>query len=98
MTVPIQFTDVSGFVAPEFYPTPAKQSFPDWYGDLKPFHNTVAPREKTQTAKRCVPVLDSFTTGYILYTPTDVEVTIDGNGRTKYLSSSRLCGRLGNTP
>ena len=90
MTVHIEFTDVSGFVSKEFYPTPAKQSLPHWYSDLKPFESIDAKKEITQTAKRCVPILDSFTTGYIIYTPTDVEVMINNEGRYVYRWAHKL--------
>lgn len=91
MAIPIQFTDTSGFVPQEFYPTPAKKSLPTWYSNLKAFHpypNTA--REGTQTTKRCVPIFDSMTAGYILYTPTDVEVKIGNNGKYLYRTPHTL--------
>lgn len=82
--VSIQFTDSSGFIPQEFYPTPAKQSLPDWYAKLKPFEPAPIPKENTQTSKRCVPMFDSFFTGYTLYTPVDVEISMNEHGKYRY--------------
>lgn len=82
MTVPVEFTDITGITPEQFYPTPAKHSLPNWYAELKPYH--AEPRDQNQTAKRCVPILDSFTAGYILYTPTDIEVGRDDAGKISY--------------
>jgi hypothetical protein len=90
MKVSIKFTDDSGFVPPEFHPTPAKQSLPDWYARLKPFGSAPVPKENKQTSKRCVPMLDSFTAGYILYTPVDIEVSINEDGKYNYRWAHQL--------
>ncbi len=74
----ILFTNILGF---DFFPPkPAVKEVPDWYkntpeyvGDQgkKIFNNGGTPH----TIKKCIPVFDAITTGYILYTQVDVQVT-----------------------
>lgn len=74
----ITFTDISGIVSEEFYPTPASKSIPDWYKNLSSYvGGRKVPNgsgETTGTIKRCMPVFDALTAGYIIYTPTDIFV------------------------
>lgn len=53
---------------------PATQSIPEWY------KKTPTVNEKMLTAKKCVPLMDMFSTGYIIKTPCNVYVTTDANG------------------
>jgi hypothetical protein len=68
-------------------PKPGSKILPTWYKDLNSYLNnekkpigdgTIAP-----TIKRCIPVLDSLTSGYIITLPTDIHVSIkeDENGK-----------------
>lgn len=74
----IIFTDTFG-VLPEYKPVPASKSIPDWYKNLdsyvfkdkKPDGNGMT----TGTIKRCMPVFDAITGGYIIPTYTDVFIT-----------------------
>lgn len=69
-------------VIPE--PLPAKKVMPDWYKKLPNF--TREDKHRTQwpfrTAKRCPPILDSMTAGWILRTPADIEIRIKDGGRS----------------
>jgi hypothetical protein len=75
----ITFTNISGFDGLE-QPKPASKFIPDWYknmesyvgGEKKPSGdgNTLA------TIKRCMPVFDAITAGYIITLPADVYVSI----------------------
>lgn len=65
-----------------FYPEPAKKHIPEWYKKLS---NHISD-EKTfldklgnfnYTAKMCVPVLDSLTSGYLFFSSSDVTVGSD---------------------
>lgn len=47
-------------------PFPASKSVPEWYRKMP------GVTEKIQTVKKCVPFLDSMTTGYIVALPADV--------------------------
>lgn len=68
-------------VIPE--PTPSRHSLPDWYKKLANYTNK--GREATdwpgRTLKRCPPVLDALSTGYILGTPAEIELRINEDGR-----------------
>lgn len=74
----IKFTDIMG-VPEEYRPIPASKAIPDWYknlesyvgGDKKPDGNGTT----TATAKRCMPMFDAISSGYILSTHTDLFVT-----------------------
>lgn len=74
----IIFTDTIG-IPKEFLPKPADSSIPDWYKQLDSY---IGKEKKpsgegvtTATIKRCMPVFDAITSGYILYTYTDVFVS-----------------------
>ena len=74
----ITFTDTAG-IPFEYYPKSADKSVPDWYkqltsyisGEKKPNGNG----NTESTIKRCMPVFDAITGGYIIYTYVDVFVT-----------------------
>lgn len=74
----IVFTNITSHIIPEdFSPKPAKHLLPNWYKDTESYlggqkriHKTKLP----QTIKRCIPVLDALTTGYIISTWTDIYV------------------------
>ena len=63
-------------------PMPAKKYIPKWYRDLKPssgisdekIDGILASTIKNRTAKKCVPFMDAFTSGYIFETWCDMEV------------------------
>jgi hypothetical protein len=62
---------------------PAIKAVPDWYKDMETSYakNKTEPYavRQTQTIKRCMPVLDSITSGYVIKTHTDLFVKcIDG--------------------
>ena len=74
----IIFTDTVG-LPDGTNPGPASKNIPDWYKNLESY----AGGEKkpdgnggvTTTIKKCMPVFDAITGGYILYTHTDVFVS-----------------------
>jgi hypothetical protein len=74
----IKFTDTVG-VADIYYPKPASQFIPDWYknvvsylsGEKKPTGGGLG----STTIKKCMPVFDAITSGYIIVTPADVYVS-----------------------
>ena len=70
----IVFTNTNG-TAEEYAPKPADRFVPDWY---KLTANRVPEKktpESTPTIKKCTPVFDAITAGYIIVTPCDVYVT-----------------------
>ena len=78
MTSNIIFTNVSN-VPEDYKPTPASISIPSWYKELESYINgkkkPSGDATTSATIKRCMPVFDAITGGYILYTPTDVFVS-----------------------
>lgn len=63
-------------------PQPAFKNVPEWYKKTNAyFHNEKTPRlinnkiSASSTIKKCMPVFDMMSSGYILFTPTDVWVT-----------------------
>lgn len=75
----IIFTNTSGIEDLE-KPQPASKFIPDWYknmesyigGDKKPDGNAGT----SATAKRCMPIFDVLTAGYIITSPADVWVSL----------------------
>ena len=86
----IEFVDTTQKVHAEFYPTPASNELPDWYKKTEPYiggnkYPTIQEHEKVgtnATIKRCLPVFDSITAGYIL--KTDVDVIIRWKDNASY--------------
>jgi hypothetical protein len=78
----IKFTNVLGL---DFFPPkPAVKEVPDWYKDTPEYIGDQGKKilgngNIPHTIKKCIPVLDAMTAGYILYTQVDVQVTqVDG--------------------
>jgi hypothetical protein len=73
----IKFTDTMG-TAKEYYPKPANTFIPDWYKDLESYIGGEKVPAKdggtVSTVKRCMPVFDALTSGYIITTFVDVYV------------------------
>jgi hypothetical protein len=68
----------------DFYPpTPASKNIPQWYKEMLEYENNkkgVIDVSGTSTIKKCLPIWDAMTAGYILYTQTDVWITqVDGH-------------------
>jgi len=63
-------------ISKDYYPVPGVKAIPDWYKNMetsfaqdKTNHREV---RESQTMKRCLPIIDSMTNGYILKTHTDL--------------------------
>lgn len=84
----IIFIDTIG-VNPDYAPLPAKNFVPDWYKktsayiseNKKPTDEGIIP----MTIKKCMPVFDSITAGYIIKTFSDVYVFIDKDDDDKQI-------------
>jgi hypothetical protein len=74
----ITFTNTSG--APLDLPKPAAKVVPEWYKNTNSYiGNEKKPAgngSTTATIKRCMPVFDAMTSGYIIESPADVYVSI----------------------
>jgi hypothetical protein len=78
MSNEIIFTNIINILE-EYKPTPASLSIPGWYKDMESYiGNQKKPSGKgftSATIKRCMPVFDAITAGYILYTYADIYVS-----------------------
>ena len=65
------------------YPKPASKLIPDWYKNTQSYINNerklINNGETPATIKRCMPVFDAITAGYIIESPADVFVSIRNN-------------------
>ena len=82
----IKFTDTIG-VPKEYCPVPASKIIPEWYKNLESYIGEEKKPNGTGgtniTAKRCMPIFDAITSGYIILTHTDLWVSQrpDENGK-----------------
>ena len=74
----IRFTNVLGAM-PEFEPKPASSLIPNWYRQTESYTKNIKQPNgngsSTGTIKRCMPVFDAMTTGYIITSYVDVWVS-----------------------
>jgi hypothetical protein len=77
------------WISESFYPTPASKEIPEWYKNMKTSFadNTKSDYQvrESQTIKRCMPVFDAITAGYIIKTHTDIEVIKKENGELEFI-------------
>ena len=77
MPLKIKFHTQSEFLAqPELHPVPAKKLIPNWYKNLRPYFNDedLFTQLDSPTVKKCIPFLDSISSGYIIKAHTDLYV------------------------
>jgi hypothetical protein len=77
----ITFTNVLGY---DFFPPkPATKEIPKWYKDTPEYMGglKIIPNDGqfSQTIKKCIPIFDAISAGYILYTQVDVQISIQNN-------------------
>jgi len=73
----------SEWIPEKYYPVPGVKAVPDWYKNMATSHaenkSDAKQVDESQTIKRCMPVLDAMTTGYVIKTHTDIYVKdVDG--------------------
>lgn len=75
----ITFTNISGDSSLEQV-QPASKFIPDWYKNMESYvggkKKPTAEAANSATVKRCMPVFDTITAGYIITSPSDVYVSI----------------------
>lgn len=71
----ITFTKVID-VSDNFKPKPALKLIPDWYKEIENRIPNKKSPDTYATIKKCVPVFDALTSGYLIVTPCDVYVSI----------------------
>ena len=78
----IIFTNTFG-VPNDYTPKPASSFIPNWYKDLESYLNgkkkPTGNGKSAATVKKCMPVFDSLTSGYIIVSPADVYVSQKNN-------------------
>lgn len=84
----IFFTEVFP-IDKSFYPEPASKNLPDWYKKTHSFMNEKKlsidnDGTTNQTIKKCIPVFDALTAGYIIKTYVDVHVSLTDDGFSYY--------------
>ena len=76
----ITFTNVFKIDMSEHFPQPASKHIPDWYKETQSYFSGVkkpiGDGTTTATIKRCIPVFDAITSGYIITTIVDVYVSV----------------------
>lgn len=73
----ITFTDTLG-VSQEYAPIPATKALPEWYKRTPEYlggERVIVNGKTPHTVKKCMPVFDALTAGYMLRTYVDVQVT-----------------------
>jgi hypothetical protein len=68
------------YVPKEYYPKPAKLEIPTWYKEMSSYETdkkVPVDGHTTATIKRCMPVFDALTAGYILYSGVDIYISPD---------------------
>jgi hypothetical protein len=87
----IVFSKVMDFVADEYRPVPSSSVLPDWYKKTDSYiggtkKDVTTSLETNGTIKRCVPVFDALTSGYIIPTWCDLFVKKDSFGKHVYIA------------
>lgn len=90
----IEFLDLEKYGSGCLEPVPAFKEIPKWYRNLpalRRIYNQNNPEEKPEyTAKKCIPILDAFTTGYYLVTKYDSVWSVDEDGNHSCQCPSKL--------
>jgi len=63
-------------ISDEYKPMPAEKNIPDWYKKITPYtgeKNIKEDQMTTATIKKCMPVFDSISAGYLISTYCDIE-------------------------
>jgi len=89
----ITFTNTSGVEIAK--PEPAKSFIPEWYKKMESYLGGVKKPngngEGAATIKKCIPVFDAITAGYIITTPVDIFVTqVDGKSYYEWSSLNAI--------
>jgi len=77
----VEFVDTTNSVPEKYWPKPAKFVLPEWYkktpsymGVKKEVDRTAGGRNTNSTIKKCVPVFDALTSGYIIFSTSDLDI------------------------
>lgn len=74
----ITFTFTDPNVSNKYAPTPASSNIPEWYKNLESYINgkkiPTGDGNVSITIKKCMPVFDAMTSGYLLYSHSDIYI------------------------
>jgi hypothetical protein len=82
MSIKIEFSRYDG-LEDLFPPVPASKDLPEWYQNAQSYWNDSKRPQKDKaftTVKKCMPVFDSLTSGYLIRTNQDIYVDQTENG------------------
>ena len=79
----LQFGDEA--IPEQYYPIPAEKNIPAWYKNMVTYYDksSAVQKRESQTIKRCMPVFDAFTAGYLMLTHTAINIGYDENKMLK---------------
>jgi hypothetical protein len=86
----VVFTNITD-VSEEYYPKSASKFLPEWYKKTDSYMHgkkVITNNATNGTIKRCIPVFDALTSGYIIPTYSDIFVTKNENGKSIFFNSS----------
>lgn len=89
----IKFTKTIGSISDEYAPVPASRVIPEWFKKTKPYLNDSGKQEldssfqPQESIKKCMPVFDALTAGYVIPTYHDLWVKKNDNGDIVYITS-----------
>ena len=88
----IEFVRVKEYVSEEYSPVPASKMLPEWYKNLEGYITTekmpLEDGNTPATIKKCMPVFDSLSSGYLIRTYCDISIIWDGTAYDYVLPNS----------
>lgn len=89
-------------VSDEYFPKPASTLLPEWYKKTKSYLDDKKEpnfvNATTATIKKCLPVFDAITGGYIIPTYTDLWIKKTEGNEIHYLTSGEIDIQFHSTP
>lgn len=79
----IKFLKTNQDISEEYYPEPSKNNIPSWYKETKPYSSDNKygyGSVKNSTIKKCMPVFDAMSSGYVIKLHSDIYVKYNGVG------------------
>lgn len=96
MSKKIIFTKVNDLVSDEYFPKPSSKMVPEWYKNIKSYstENGLPDLDEygipVATSKKCMPVFDATTAGYLITTYCDLWIKRNNKGGIDYITSSSI--------
>lgn len=75
----IIFTDMYKSIPIEYYPIPSSSFLPEWYKEIQSYYGAKKDSDGNGninfTIKKCMPVFDSISAGYLILSPADIKIS-----------------------